>query len=201
MSTKAIRSKMPKTNSYIYEVRQLDQSINNHFNLLNKEIRLDGLTGLANRKTFDLTITEWLSDAIPFALILLDIDHFKKINDQFGHLIGDEVLTYTASKIRDFAGTHDLCFRYGGEEFGVLIKFGTIPAAVQMAEGLRKALASEASPTGSPIFVSIGVSVSAGKAEGAKEMIEMADKALYQSKTAGRNQTTVYEHMTTGRHD
>jgi len=193
LSTKAIRSKMPKTNSYIYEVRQLNQSINNHFNLLNKEIRLDGLTGLANRKTFDLTIQEWIAEEIPFALIMLDVDHFKKINDQHGHLIGDEVLIYTASQIKAFSRSHDLSFRYGGEEFGILVKLGSIPTATQIAERLREGIASGASPTGSPIFVSIGISMSSGKTTDAKEMIEMADQALYRSKEAGRNRTTVYE--------
>lgn len=202
LSTKAIRSKMPKTNSYIYEVRQLNQSINNHFNLLNKEIRLDGLTGLANRKTFDLTIQEWIAEDIPFALILLDVDHFKKINDQHGHLIGDEVLIYTAAQIKAFSRSHDLSFRYGGEEFGILVKLGSIPTATNIAERLREGIAAGASPTGSPIYVSIGISMSSGKAKDAKEIIEMADQALYRSKETGRNRTTVYNNKPlSGRED
>ncbi|WP_138753225.1 sensor domain-containing diguanylate cyclase [Paenibacillus sinopodophylli] len=193
LTPKPNRHKRPRINSYIYEVRQLNQSINNHFSLLNKEIRMDGLTGLANRKTFDWTITEWLADDIPFALILLDIDHFKSINDRYGHLTGDEVLLYTASKIRQYSRGQDFCFRYGGEEFGILVKYGTIPIALQMAERLREAVAAEASPTGSHVCISIGISRSDGKAEDAKEIIAMADKALYQSKEAGRNRTTIYE--------
>ncbi|WP_082311246.1 GGDEF domain-containing protein [Paenibacillus sp. FJAT-27812] len=158
-----------------------------------KEIRLDGLTGLANRKTFDLTIREWLEEKIPFALILLDIDYFKKINDEHGHLIGDEVLMHTASQILAFSRSEDLCFRYGGEEFGILVNHGNIQTAVQMAEHLREAIAAAISPTGSPIYVSIGISVSIAGAADVKEIIEMADKALYQSKTKGRNRTTVYK--------
>jgi diguanylate cyclase (GGDEF)-like protein len=198
LSRGAAYSKMPKESSYIYEVRQLNQSINNHLALLNKEIRLDGLTGLANRKTFDLTIQEWLADDIPFALILLDIDHFKKINDQYGHLIGDEVLTGIASVMKAFSRSNDLCFRYGGEEFGILVKFGNVQTAVQMAERLREAVAAEASPTGNPIFVSIGISCKDGKDVSAKELIEMADIALYQSKADGRNRTTAYQANKTG---
>ncbi|MGO4544537.1 sensor domain-containing diguanylate cyclase [Paenibacillus sp. 2TAB23] len=198
LSPKASSQRMPRINSYIYEVRQLNRSINNHFNLLNKEIRLDGLTGLANRKTFDLTIAEWLAEGVPFALILLDIDHFKAINDRYGHLIGDEVLTYTASLIKRFSRSHDLCFRYGGEEFGILVRGGTVAIATQMAERLREGIGAEASPTGSPVFVSIGISHSDGQAAEAKAIIEMADKALYLSKETGRNRTTVYEHKQAG---
>jgi diguanylate cyclase (GGDEF)-like protein len=193
LSTKAVRTKMPKAKSYIYEVRQLNQSLNNHINLLNKEIRLDGLTGLANRKTFDLTLQEWLEEDIPFALILLDIDYFKKINDEQGHLIGDEVLIHMASQILAYSRSEDLCFRYGGEEFGILVKHGNVQIAEQMAERLREAIAVTVSPAGSPIFVSIGISLSTPGFVDAKDIIEMADKALYQSKARGRNRTTVYE--------
>lgn len=198
LSTGAARSKMPKISSWIYEVKQLNQSIVNHLNLLNKEIRLDGLTGLANRKTFDFTIQEWLEEDIPFALILLDIDHFKNINDQYGHLVGDEVLIELASHINALSRSNDLCFRYGGEEFGILMKFGTIQTATQMAERLREAIAAEPSPTCTAIFVSIGISVSDGKISDVKEIIEMADNALYQSKSNGRNRTTVYDNKQTG---
>lgn len=190
-SAKAIRSEIPRTKSSIYEVRQLNESINNHLKLLNKEIQLDGLTGLANRKTFDITIKEWLEDDIPFALILLDIDHFKRINDEHGHLVGDEVLKYTASQIRACSKTDDLCFRYGGEEFGVLSRFSDITAATAAAERLRESFAAKESPSGSPIYVSIGISSSHKLYFEAVDIIGMADKALYQSKENGRNRITV----------
>ncbi|OMF21339.1 hypothetical protein BK133_28590 [Paenibacillus sp. FSL H8-0548] len=198
LSTSATRSKMPKISSWIYEVKQLNQSIVNHISLLNKEIRLDGLTGLANRKTFDFTIQEWLAEDIPFALILLDIDHFKSINDQYGHLVGDEVLIVLASHIKGLSRSNDVGFRYGGEEFGILMKFGTIQTATLLAERLREAVAAEPSPTNGSIFVSIGISFADGKISDAKEIIEMADNALYQSKTNGRNRTTVYDSKNTG---
>lgn len=191
LSNKAIRSKIPKTSSHIYEVRQLTHNINNHLSLLKKEIQLDGLTGLANRKTFDLTINEWMEDHLTFSLILLDIDHFKKVNDEFGHLVGDEVLKYLAAKLREFSRDEDLSFRYGGEEFGVLVRFGNIRDAARKADHLRKEIAQTISPIGKPIFVSIGVSHFDGRGNGVKEIIERADKALYQSKAEGRNRTTV----------
>lgn len=191
-SAKAVRSKMPKTNSIIYEVKQLNQSINNHLSLLNREVQLDGLTGIANRKTFDLTIVEWIEEGLAFSLILLDIDHFKQINDKYGHMVGDEVLRYVSLQLGAFSRTDDLCFRYGGEEFGILVRHAGIEAAAQVAERLRERIAAAASPTDNPIYVSIGVSHSNRKGASSKQVIGMADKALYQSKAEGRNRITVY---------
>ncbi|GGD77452.1 sensor domain-containing diguanylate cyclase [Paenibacillus nasutitermitis] len=187
----AIPAQLPVIRSKFYEVTQLYQSINAHINLLSAEIQLDGLTGLANRKSFDLVIDEWQDKRIPFSLIFLDIDHFKKVNDTFGHVTGDEVLKYAASTIRSVSREEDLCFRYGGEEFGILVKHGDTGLATDMAEQLRKKIASGTNPTGSVITISLGVS-SSESALSNKQLIEQADQALYQSKSEGRNRTSVH---------
>lgn len=192
LSKKATQPTIPKIVSMIYEVKQLHYSMGNYLNLLSDEIQIDGLTGLPNRKTFDLTIQEWLDDKIPFSLILMDMDHFKLVNDQYGHAVGDEVLIYFAAQMQEVAGQEDLCFRYGGEEFGILVKFANLSEASVIAERLRKKIANTVSPSGEAVTISIGIAKPSSKSNIPKEVIEMADHALYKSKENGRNRTTIF---------
>lgn len=182
-----------KIDSNIYEVRQLYHQFKEHINLLNNQIQLDGLTGLANRKTFDSVIKEWMDEQIPFSIIFLDIDHFKKVNDNYGHLLGDEVLKYLATMIQSVSSEEDLCFRYGGEEFGILAKEKDEKCAFEIAEKLRHKVAETKSPTGQPITISLGITSCCENDQDSKEIIERADAALYQSKSHGRNQSTIYK--------
>ncbi|OEH94056.1 sensor domain-containing diguanylate cyclase [Bacillus solimangrovi] len=176
---------------HIYEVHQLYHHISNHLNLLHSEVQLDGLTQLVNRKTFDIVIKEWIDANMSFAIIMLDIDHFKKVNDTYGHLVGDEVLKFLASIIKKVAREDDLCFRYGGEEFGILVKHINVEDAKKMAERLRQKVAETVSPTGQPITISLGVTVYREEDIDEKIIIQRADKALYCSKANGRNKVTV----------
>lgn len=192
-SKRSAPPEMPKSGSWIYEVKQLYQSIGTHLNRLNEEIQIDGLTGVANRKTFDLTLQEWLESREPFALILLDIDNFKQINDTHGHAVGDEVLRMLASRMRLTADSADLCFRYGGEEFGILAKGAGYAEAVETAERLRTQVMEREGPNGIKATVSVGIAVyhpyerlSAG------ELLNRADAALYQSKQEGKNRVSVF---------
>ncbi|WLR52042.1 sensor domain-containing diguanylate cyclase [Bacillus tianshenii] len=179
--------------SNIYEIRQLCHHIKNHFHLLNKEIEIDGLTGLANRKAFDRIIDDYVEQRTPFALLLLDIDHFKSVNDTYGHLVGDEVLKLLAVNMPTAFREEDVCFRYGGEEFGVLIKDCNEAEACGMAEALRKQVEKMSNPTGEHITISIGVTSFYDDDIHPKAIIERADAALYQSKEKGRNRTTIYK--------
>lgn len=180
-----------KTN--IFEVHYLYHHINNYFNLLNKQIQIDGLTGLYNRKTFDSIMKEFMAKKVPFSLILLDIDHFKKVNDTYGHLVGDEVLKYLANMIRSISNTSELCFfRYGGEEFVILTKCENISVAFDVAEELRMKVAVTTSPTGGSITISMGVTAASYEDQFPEEIISRADEALYESKTTGRNKTTIF---------
>lgn len=181
-----------KIDSNIYEVRQLYHQFKNHINLLSVQVQIDGLTGLANRKTFDSVIKEWIEKDIHFSIIFLDIDHFKKVNDTYGHLIGDDVLKYLASMIQNVSRDEDLCFRYGGEEFGILVREKNEKGAYKIAELLRTRVAETASPTGRPITISLGVCSCHTEDEEPKAIIEKADAALYHSKKDGRNRTTIY---------
>lgn len=178
-------------NSQIYEVKQLSRQLQSHIQMLNREIQIDGLTGIANRRTFDATIKEWIETKQKFSLLLMDIDDFKRVNDTYGHLVGDDVLKFLSKIIESFEGEEDLTFRYGGEEFGLLLKNCNEQNAYEIAEKLRKEVADKISPTGEYITISIGVT------EFKKDIhpvtiIERADKALYQSKRAGKNKSTIY---------
>ena len=192
-------TEFPKIKSTIYEVNQLYQSIEyafqqikNHINQLDIEIQTDALTGIANRRTFNLVIKEQIQNGTPFSLIMLDIDFFKKVNDTFGHLKGDDVLIYLARTMQGLSREGDLCFRYGGEEFSIIVPYGDAETATVIAERLRMKLESTACPTGNIITVSLGISVYPEHGQDPKEMISAADKALYRSKSEGRNKTTVY---------
>ena len=192
-------TEFPKIKSNIYEVNQLYQSIEyafqqikNHINQLDVEIQTDALTGVANRRTFNLIIKEQIQNGTPFSLIMLDIDFFKKVNDTFGHLKGDDVLIYLARTMQELSREGDLCFRYGGEEFAIIVPYGDAETATVIAERLRMKLESTPCPTGDVITVSLGISVYPDHGQDSKEIISAADKALYRSKSKGRNKTTVY---------
>lgn len=175
----------------IYEVHYLYHHMNNYLNLLNRQIQIDGLTGILNRKSFDSMVKEWVDSKQPFTLILLDIDFFKVVNDTYGHLVGDEVLKYLATMICTVPQEKEFyCFRYGGEEFVILLKNNDVEKAVEMAEHLRKEIAKTQSPTGKPITVSLGVTSLHQDDKFPWAVIERADQALYESKTNGRNRTT-----------
>lgn len=182
-----------KINSYLYEVRQLFQYFQKHIQLLNNQIQLDGLTGLKNRRSFDLQMENLANGKVPFSLIMLDIDFFKKVNDQYGHLVGDDVLRYLALTMQDMSRKEDLCYRYGGEEFTIILTNKDIKEAYTLAERLRTKIAETPSPTGKPITISLGISTYQKGDLLPEEVIKKADTALYQSKNEGRNRTTIYQ--------
>jgi diguanylate cyclase (GGDEF)-like protein len=182
----------PTIHSKVYEVRQLTHHIHNHFDQLNSENRMDGLTGVANRKTFEWVMQEWIVNKHPFCLVLLDLDHFKKINDTYGHLKGDEVLMFITSIMQTFSRAEDVCFRFGGEEFGILVKTENIETAASLAERLRGEIEISKNPIGDAVTISLGIAAYPEHAQQSTEIIAKADAALYQSKANGRNKTTIY---------
>lgn len=161
----------------------------------------DGLTGIANRRRFDdFLALEWarsIRNASPLALLLLDVDHFKAFNDNYGHQAGDEVLRQVAQILRKNARRPtDLAARYGGEEFALIGPDTPVEAALAIAENIREEIASLALPheysTHGRLTVSIGLAVSTlGLPEKPESLIEMADAALYSAKHLGRNRVEV----------
>lgn len=189
---------LPDVRSNYYEVRLLYQSVKIAFenidqdiSQLRDEVKMDGLTGLGNRRSFDAVMDKLTSRHKPFSMILLDIDHFKKVNDTYGHLTGDEVLKFLSGMMEDLAGDRSLTFRYGGEEFVILTKHEDTTYALQIAERIRKILSVTKSPTGEPITISLGIASFPAHGTETQEIIMKADQALYHSKLNGRNRTTV----------
>jgi diguanylate cyclase (GGDEF)-like protein len=154
--------------------------------------RTDGLTGLANRIAFDQALVGELErlarNGGSLALVLCDVDHFKKINDEFGHQVGDSVLTEAARTLREVCRTYDLVARYGGEEFAIVMPLTTTATATDVAERLRAAVAAIAGPAA--ITMSFGLAVTE-EPVAAGEMVAAADLALYRAKREGRNRVAV----------
>ena len=174
----------------------------------------DSLTGLANRRSFDIFLNEtvdlWKTHETPSALILFDIDNFKKFNDTYGHLVGDQVLRTLARQVEKKAdslrsdSTQVLAARYGGEEFTIILRGEAAARAVSIAEEIRKAIkaaslllrdaSNNVVESGLQVTVSLGVSHMWTGWAGAFDtnLIDCADKALYHAKHSGRNCTVQY---------
>jgi diguanylate cyclase (GGDEF)-like protein len=153
---------------------------------------LDGLTGIFNRRFFELRIMEELERARRYgtgmAVVMADIDQFKRLNDEFGHLLGDEVLRQVSSLFHQQLRKIDVVCRYGGEEFAILLTQITTPQAVAIAEKLRRMVESFQFP-GVPRTITISAGVAAFPTHGKTrdEMVRAADSGLYAAKQAGRN--------------
>ena len=144
----------------------------------------DGLTGVYNRRYFDLTLPKFIKKAaeynIKFSVLMLDIDHFKKFNDAYGHDVGDKVLKTVANTIKEhIRSNQDVLFRYGGEEF-VIITMDDLNGAVTLAKKINS-LEFKGSPE--KITVSIGI----GSYKQGEDVVRAADGNLYKAKEAGRN--------------
>jgi diguanylate cyclase (GGDEF)-like protein len=159
--------------------------------LLAKKAMIDGLTGLWNRTYFDQTMAAQLSLARrsgqAVSCILADLDHFKSVNDRFGHLTGDEALRIVAASFLTQCRIEDVVCRYGGEEFAVIVPNTPAEKASVLAERLRNAVQTLAlKHRGRPVPITCSFGV-ADAICGADRIIEVADAALYQAKTQGRN--------------
>ena len=125
-------------------------------------------------------------------LLIFDIDKFKRVNDTYGHAMGDEVLKYLAASMLEAARKDDVCCRFGGEEFVMLLPETDRHAAFQLAERLRKKLESTISPCGEVVTISIGIAMYPEDRAHPAELLELADQCLYEAKRTGRNRTIEY---------
>jgi diguanylate cyclase (GGDEF)-like protein len=164
----------------------------------------DGLTGLANRRLFDQRLQEeWQRAArhgVPLALLMIDVDHFKRYNDQHGHLCGDDCLRAVAQALLGCARrASDLVARYGGEEFAVLMPHASVDEAKSQAQRCIDTLAALALPHGdSPVGPLVTLSIGIGHRQplvddvvGPKDLLQQADRALYSAKHCGRDRVVL----------
>lgn len=161
----------------------------------------DQLTGLLNRREFERILAEEEERAVrfghPFSLVMVDIDHFKSVNDRHGHPVGDAVLREVARRLSEEVRSVDRVARYGGEEFALIIMQSEREAALEMAR--RVCSAVEREPVLARDTLALNVTISAGiasmpkQARSASELVTAADRALYAAKAAGRNRAMVEE--------
>ena len=161
----------------------------------------DGLTGIWNRRYFQMQFRQVLAVATrferPFSVLMLDLDHFKRVNDTFGHRRGDAVLVDFAQRVTTMVREVDTFARYGGEEFACLLSETDIQGATTTAEKIRESIRREpfGADNGTPLHmtVSIGIASYPEHGESFVSLIESADKALYRAKQTGRNRVCVAE--------
>ena len=162
---------------------------------LRTEADLDFLTGLPNRRRFRAALANeverWRRYGLPCALLLLDIDHMKGINDRFGHPAGDLVIRHVANVLSEVSRDNDTPARLGGEEFALLLTTINDEKAAQAAERLRQALADHSIPNVGQITVSIGVAACPAHATSERTLYSASDRALYVAKNEGRNRIAV----------
>jgi diguanylate cyclase (GGDEF)-like protein len=147
----------------------------------------DGLTGLVNRRTLENRVANLRGDGTEFAFVMVDLDHFKDLNDTFGHETGDRALRLFAETLRRSMRRDDLACRYGGEEFAVVLPQTTPTDTLDVLERVRAGLRSAVSAGAAPTFTaSFGIALSSSYAD-LDEVVARADQALFQAKDAGRD--------------
>lgn len=169
-------------------------------NKLNRELErrslTDPLTGLANRSLINLQLPRELArvarNGQPLSLLLLDIDHFKRVNDQFGHQLGDRCLQHVAACLRDSVRSSDYLARWGGEEFLILCPGSDSQQALLLAERIRHTLQQQPAPTGQQQTVSIGIA-SHLPGDDADSLLRRADEAMYRAKHNGRDGVVLHQ--------
>ncbi len=183
-----------RTRRYLEQKVRMDNLRRANQDLARQSIT-DALSGLHNRRYFDQVLETEVArcnrNGEAFALILLDLDHFKKINDRFGHPVGDKVIATVGRALQESIRTSDTCCRYGGEEFALIMPATRGPEAMLVAERLRQKVASLIIP-GLPkehqVTVSVGISLGDSRSDiRAAQIVKEADLALYTAKAEGRN--------------
>jgi diguanylate cyclase (GGDEF)-like protein len=183
--------------SAIHDLRERRSMLEIEAAALRSEVLTDPLTELLNRRAFDQNlehaVRQWERHRRAFVLVLGDVDHFKLINDRFGHPVGDEVLRQMAARIRCGLRKSDLAFRIGGEEFAVLLTETSLKAGSEVAEKLRRRIDQEpvVLPGGQTIFPTMSFGVTGPGPQNTSALMSQVDKALYQAKRLGRNRVVV----------
>ncbi|MFM4820132.1 diguanylate cyclase [Aeromonas hydrophila] len=182
--------------AWYFEAAQLKQAmlkglgqLNTRITQLHNDSHTDAMTGLFNRRGMQQVLDSYQALSQPLAVIALDIDHFKQINDGFGHDVGDQVLATLATLMQQGARQADAVCRSGGEEFLILLPGLSLPLAFEIAERLRQRVAAHPMPGAGHITISLGVAHWPGNDDDLNVVLKQADQALYEAKRRGRNRT------------
>ena len=203
------KAKQNTEQAYIEKEQALRELQNLHEEIEKKQLELieanaqllalsntDKLTGIANRRLFQQKLDEYIErfyqSNITFSLLLIDIDFFKKVNDTYGHLVGDIILKNLAQLLQQSTSSQHIVARYGGEEFAILLPDIYEEEAIQIAKALNRAVEQYTWPEIRDLTISIGAATYKRDYD-ADSIVEFADQALYTSKQQGRNRVTHYD--------
>lgn len=199
LSARGLRDSGQSLNQNLQEAQAEIESLRKSLQDATHEAQRDFLTGLFNRKAFDRMMDEMAAlagqEQIPFSLLMIDVDHFKRFNDRHGHPIGDEVLKMVARLLKDTVKGTDIVTRFGGEEFAVILPNTPLKGAQVVAENIRLNISRkelrhrEEGVSYGNITVSIGVA-SFDRSDSVPLLVKRADDALYEAKRGGRNRVS-----------
>lgn len=197
---KEVQENISNVPSWYFEAAQLKRAIIKGMGLLNDKIsqlhtdsHTDPMTSLLNRRGMQQILDHYQKEQRSFSVITLDIDHFKQINDSFGHDVGDKVIQVLAKLMRSNARQEDALCRSGGEEFMIFLPNTRQNTAFKVAERLRLQVEKYKMPTAGFITISLGISHWNSEPEHINSVLKQADKALYLAKQQGRNRTITTE--------
>jgi diguanylate cyclase len=199
--TKMIAEQNMRLQTQLSQSTQQMAELRYNLDKVRQEALIDTLTEVGNRKSFDAQIKKLSEEAVesatPLCLLMIDIDYFKKFNDSYGHLVGDQVLKLVGKTLLESVKGRDVVSRYGGEEFAVLLPQTVLDTAVYVADQLRKTVGSKKITRRSTNESLGAITLSIGVAQWQPEesltaLIERADKGLYQAKQTGRNRVEVF---------
>jgi diguanylate cyclase len=196
--TRNMQESSAKLRTELMEANDKIASMRLEFNRVRHESLTDPLTGLKNRRAFDQELTQLFKSALdsqePISLVILDIDHFKHINDTYGHLLGDSVLKKMAAWLSETVRGKDIVSRIGGEEFALLLPETDLRGAASVAENIRTNIAKRILKHGERTLGTVTVSAGAAQfkmSESIETFFDRADQALYQAKRTGRNRVVI----------
>lgn len=176
-----------------HKLRAMTVSLSERSETLEHAAVTDALTGVQNRRYFDDAVNAYLEEfrriSKPVGLMIIDLDHFKQVNDTHGHDVGDEVLRAVGKTLKDMTRFHDVVARLGGEEFAVVAPNMNADLLLKLAERIRRAIAANVFHVGNVrlrVTASMGLSIWDGR-EGPEDFFKRADNQLYEAKRLGRN--------------
>ncbi|MBF0309730.1 MAG: diguanylate cyclase [Magnetococcales bacterium] len=192
--TESVNRQLAETQTRLHETRQRLESMEEELDKTRRESMTDPLTRVANRRALDQILEREVARGnryrLAMAMVLIDLDHFKKVNDTYGHPVGDKVLSTVADRMSKLLRKCDFLARFGGEEFAILLPETTVEDAITTAEKLRQEVASLRFRTTSRVLqvtASFGICGLGPDTDTIEEFIKGADEALYQAKAQGRN--------------